>query len=210
MAVYDISVPIRPEIVLYPGEEPPSLRFTAHLGRGDNYTVSRLELGSHTGTHIDAPLHFLEDGASIDCAPVDLFSGTCDVVDLTDVAHGNIGAAQLRAWDPRSRIVLLKTRNSAQLRAGAFRDDYCSLELDGADEILARNVQVVGIDWLSIETADTTEFPVHKRLLSHGVYVIEGLQLANVPAGRYELVCLPLYVSAAEAAPARAYLRSLA
>ena len=207
MATVDLSMPVTSEILLYPGQLRPTLKFESRMENGEPYTVSRIEMGSHTGTHVDAPIHFLPGTQGIDEMPVDRLCGPCDVLDLTGLPTENIGREHLVRQRISADIVLLKTRNSQFLEDGTFRVEACSLALDGAEYLVEQGVKAVGIDYLSIESADTQDFPVHKRLLSVPVYVIEGLALARAPVGRHELICLPIRVVGADAAPARAFLR---
>jgi arylformamidase len=204
--IYDASLPILSGGLVFPGD--PRIRISAHrsIARGDPANVSVLRLGSHTGTHVDAPKHFVPDGGSADTIPLERLVGPAVVLDFPeDVTE--IGAAQLRAHGLRgSRRVLLRTRNSILLSHPRFTPEYVSLAPDGAEYLLEHGVELVGIDYLSIERFDTTDYPVHRLLLEREVVIVEGLDLSAVPGGAYQLVCLPLRLPGLDGAPARAVL----
>jgi arylformamidase len=204
--IYDVSLPIVSGGLVFPGD--PRIRISAHLSiaRGDPANVSVLELGSHTGTHVDAPKHFLSDGGSADTIPLERLVGPAVVLDFPeDVTE--IGAAELRSHDLRGwGRVLLRTRNSNLLSHPRFTPEYVALTPDGAEHLLEHSVELIGIDYLSIERFDTTDHPVHRMLLEREVVIVEGLDLSAVPGGAYQLVCLPLRLAGLDGAPARAVL----
>lgn len=204
--VFDITSPIDEQTPVYPGDPRPTLTFTARLEDGAVAALSCLSLSSHTGTHIDAPAHFVPGGARVGDLPVDHFCGPCEVVDLSHVATGDIEARHLQGRAEGARIVLLKTRNGALWGRGGFQKDFCALSLSAATRLAELGVGVVGIDYLSIEGPGNPTYAVHRRLLGAGIGVIEGLRLEAVAGGSYRLTCLPLRVPCAEAAPARAFL----
>lgn len=205
----DISLSIGPDLLVWPDNPPPRMRPTARLDRGDASNVSEICLGSHTGTHVDPPLHSLEHGVAIDRLPLDVLIGTVDVVDLTAVVE-TIGADDLDAVMPRHTVdrVLLKTRNSSYWRTppDRFPTDYVALSPEGARWLVDRRVRLVGTDFLSIERYGAAGRPTHHALLEAGIVIIEGLDLGNVEAGEYMLMCLPLKVLGADGGPARAVL----
>jgi arylformamidase len=165
--------------------------------------VSALQLGSHTGTHVDAPLHFIEGGAGIDRMPPDTLIGPARVV---EVSGDVIDAAALR--DERFTAgarVLFRTRNSGADRSG-FDEHYVALTRDAAACLADAGVACVGVDYLSVATRRDDAAAVHRELLARGVWIIEGLDLSAAPAGEYHLVCLPLRVAGGDGAPARAIL----
>lgn len=207
--MYDLSVAVSPQIAVYPGEPTPALAFRALLERGDPFTGSILTLSSHTGTHVDAPAHFLAGGKTIDQLLADRFCGKATVVDLTHLDRP-VEAQDLKdELVSHSEILLVKTRASQIIaHEKRFERGLPVLSLGAARWIVDRKLKAVGIDNLSIEAGDA-EHRVHKTLFIGDVEIIEGLDLADVPAGTYELVCLPLRVVGAEAAPCRALLYPL-
>jgi arylformamidase len=204
--IYDVSVPIVSGGLAFPGD--PQIHISVHqsIERGDVANVSALALGSHTGTHIDAPRHFLPGGAPVDAVPLERLIGPAVVLGLPDHA-ASIGAAELRSRDlGDTRRVLFRTRNSALLSKPQFTPEYVSLAPDAAEYLLDRKVELVGIDYLSIDRFDSKGHPVHRMLLERQVVIVEGLDLSTVPEGRYELICLPLRLAGLDGAPARVVL----
>ena len=204
-----MSVPVRTGMVVYDGDPQVRIERVMEIARGDLANLSRMELGTHTGTHVDAPLHFVDGGAGADRLPLDALVGPAVVADARG-APGDIDAAALAALGvpPGTERLLLRTRNGDLWDRGAFTRDYAGVADDAARELVAMGVRLLGIDYLSIApSADPA--PTHRRLLEAGVVVVEGLDLRPAPAGRYELVCLPLRIEGADGAPARALLRPL-
>ena len=203
----DVSVPMRSGMVHWPDNPPIEVVRVMDMARGDPATVSRLSLGVHTGTHVDAPVHFLADGAGVDAVPLDQLLGEARVVEVT--AGPSIGAAQLRPVDPRpGERLLFKTRNSARCwKADRFLADFVYLSTEGAALLAERRVRTVGIDYLSIAGMDEG-VPTHRTLLEQGICIIEGLDLSSIQPGSYELICLPLRLAGADGAPARVLLRA--
>ncbi len=204
--VIDISVPNRAGMHVYPGDPVPQVDAVRRIANGDVCNLSLLTLGSHTGTHVDAPYHFLADGARLGDVALDRMVGEALVADL----RGRVavdGEALLAVRDLRDGDILLcRTDNSARWASPEFRRDFTYLTEDAAELLVARDVRAVGMDYLSIEQFGSRDFPVHHRLLGAGVFVIEGLDLSDVEPGRYTLVCLPLKFPELDGAPARAVL----
>jgi arylformamidase len=203
----DISVPIRDAMTVYRGNPPVRIRPAMTLPK-DGVNLSELCLGSHTGTHVDAPSHFIKGGKGIDRVDPERFIGPAWVADLGRV-KGGIGADELaRAGLPRgSRRVLLRTSNSRWWHpARAFRTDFVYLAPDGADWLVERDVQLVGIDYLSIEGYGVAGAPTHKRLLGAGIPILEGLDLFEVSPGRWQMAALPLRIKNGDAGLTRAVL----
>ncbi len=202
----DISMPLRSGMASFPGD--PEFRATPQhsIARGDAYNVSTLEFGSHAGTHLDPPRHFLPDGAPTDALDPEAFNGPCEVVEV-DPAQREVGPVDIARAAPGAERVLFRTSNSTRwARSGAFFGEYVALTPAAADAAVARRLRLVGIDALSVERDTTGTFPVHHRLLGRGVLILEGLELSEAPAGRYELVCLPLRIEGGDGGPARAFL----
>jgi len=206
MKVYDISLTLRRRMPVYPGEPTPLLEPTKDIGRGDLYNISRLTITTHTGTHIDAPLHFLRGGTSVDQLPVNVLVGPALVVEMT--VEQEITAADLEAAaiPPGTERLLFKTRNSRLLDDAAFCRDFVYLTLDAAHWLVERRVRLVAIDYLSVEQMDAQPNIVHETLLRAGVVIVEGVDLRQVAPGPYFLACLPLKIEGADGSPVRAVL----
>jgi len=202
----DVSVPLAAGVPTYPGNPPFELQPVKRLANGDSSNVSKLVLGTHTATHVDAPRHFFDDAGAADALALDLLIGRARVVELP--RRGGITADDMDAAGLREDIrVLFKTPNSAFWNGSAFREDYSFLTENGARYLVEQGVKVVGIDYLSVEEFKKPGAPAHRTLLSHGVIVIEGLNLSDAEPGMYELYCLPLRIAGADGAPARVVLR---
>ena len=207
MKLIDVTVPIRDAMTVYRGNPAVRIRPVMTLAT-DGVNVSELRLGSHTGTHVDAPSHFIRGGKGIDRVDLDRFIGPAYVADLRYV-KGGIGAVDLgKARIPRgTRRVLLRTSNSRWWHpARPFRTDFVYLDPDGADWLVDRRVQLVGIDYLSIEGYGVPGAPTHKRLLGAGIPIIEGLDLFNVRPGRWQMAAFPLRIKDGDAGLTRAVL----
>ena len=205
MELIDISVPVRPGMHVWQGDPPFRIDQVATVEAGDGYNGTRLDLGTHTGTHIDAPLHFVDGGATVDSIPLETLVGPCHVVDATAVA-GQLDAAALEGGlelPPVTERLLFKTRNGALWERDSFARDSIAFTGDGAEALLALGVRLAGIDYLTIGDEDA-----HQVLLEAGVVPLEGLDLRAVEPGPYTLFCLPLKVAGTEGAPARALLVS--
>jgi arylformamidase len=203
--VIDISVPNRTGMHSYPGD--PALRVepVRRTAKGDVCNLSLLTMGSHTGTHVDAPYHFLGDGPRLGDVGLDRMVGEALVADLRGrdaIDAAALADVPLRAGD----ILLCRTDNSWRWDSAEFRRDFTYLTADAAEALVARGVRAVGMDYLSIEQFGSADFPVHHKLLGSGIFVIEGLDLRAVAPGRYTLVCLPLKFPELDGAPARAVL----
>lgn len=203
----DVSVPVRSGMVHWPDNPPIEVDRIMDMAKGDPATVSRLSLGVHTGTHVDAPVHFLAGGAGVDAIPLEHLLGEARVVEVGD--GPSIGAAQLRTVDPRpGERLLFKTRNSARCwKADHFLPDFVHLSPEGARLLAERGVRTVGIDYLSIAGMHEG-VPTHLALLEKGICIIEGLDLSSVEPGSYEMICLPVRLAGADGAPARVLLRA--
>lgn len=204
----DVTVPIHPGMVVYEGD--PGVRVTSALAleRGDPANVSHLALGSHTGTHVDAPSHFIPGGATLDRLPLDVLLGRARVLACPP---GPITAGTVAGAGPgRGGRLLFKTGNSALWERGRFVRAYQALTLEAARLLVEAGVALVGIDYLSVEGFGAQGHPVHRCLLGAGTVILEGLDLSAVTPGDYELCCLPLRVRDGDGAPARALLRAVA
>ncbi|MEO6197310.1 MAG: cyclase family protein [Dehalococcoidia bacterium] len=207
MRIYDVTVPLRPGMATYAGTEPgPVLDFHSLISRGDSANVSALSLGSHTGTHVDAPDHFLNNGVTVEQMPVSHLVGPARVVEFMGDAH--IMAADLEAAgipEGTTRL-LLKTSNGRFWDDVPFHAEFIGLAEDAGPWLVERGVVLVGIDYMSIERFRSPTHAVHMALLEKGIVILEGLDLRAVPEGEYFMVCAPLPVVGADGAPARVFL----
>jgi arylformamidase len=212
MRIYDISVPVAPgETPVYPGDPGIEVGSWNAIARGDPANVTLLKLGAHTGTHVDAPAHFIEGAAGVASLPLEALWGEALVVEIPPdadaVGESHVTPAALGG----ATRVLFKTRNSAfwEDPRGRFREDFAYVEPAAARALAAAGVRLVGLDYLSVEKFGSKDFETHTALLSAGVVIVEGLDLRAVSPGTYELACLPLKVAAGsgDGAPARALLR---
>lgn len=208
MKLYDISLPVGSGTVTFPGD--PKIRFhpALRLAQGGVVNLTAMEMCVHTGTHFDAPWHFLEHGARSEQVPLEPFIGECLVAEIPQVPA--VGRAELERLplDGVQRL-LLKTRNSAFLRDSVFHEDFTYLTGDGAECLVERGIKLVAIDYFSIDKYGSQDFPAHHVLLGANVVIVEAVDLSAVPAGRYELLCLPMKLAGLDGAPVRAVLRTL-
>jgi arylformamidase len=207
---YDISFPIRDRMTGFPGD--PSVRVlrVRRIEDGAPYNLSSLALSSHTGTHVDPPVHFVPGGAGIDRVDLELLNGPARVVEVPASAE-MIGAEVVASIPSEPPRVLFRTRNSERwTRSLDFFPEYVAVAIDAAEALVARGTRLVGVDALSVERDPTGTFPVHHRLLGAGTLILEGLLLAEVPPGVYELRCLPLRIADGDGGPCRAVLRESA
>ena len=204
--LFDISVPVKNGGVVYPGNPEIHIELQQDMSRGGSSNVSLVAIGSHTGTHVDAPLHMIPGGAGVDGIPLDALIGPALVIAFDDDVMA-VTEAYLRSQPIAGHErVLLKTRNSRYIRERDFHRDYTYLAPDGAEYLVSLGVRLVGIDYLSIEQFHSGHHRTHKTLLSRGVVIVEGLDLSEPPAGEYELYCLPVLLEGVDGAPARAVL----
>ena len=202
MEHHDISIPIRPGMPVYEGDPDVHLERVASIERGDAVNMSRLDFVVHSGTHVDAPLHFIGDGEATESLPLEWLIGPTNVVDATSLDK-DIDREEIERLDvPRGlQRLLFKTRNSELWNLDGFSRDFIRLTESGARCLIERGVRLVGIDYLSIGTP-----AAHRALLGAGVVAVEGLDLRGVEPGTYRLICLPLRLVGSDGAPARAIL----
>lgn len=206
--LYDVSLPISTLLAVWPGDPPIEIEEASQISKGDVANVTRLNMGVHSGTHMDAPKHFLEGTTGIDEVPLDALVGTAYVVEIEGSPH--IGAAELEAAQLPAKIerILFKTRNSKfwETDPNTFHKDFTALAPDGAAWLLERNIKLVGIDYLSIEQFNPPRHDTHYTLLGERVVIVEGLNLSQVAPGEYTLMALPLKIKNGDGAPARVVL----
>ncbi len=199
-------MPVRSGAFVYPGNPEITIELQQSITAGAGANVSAIRFGSHTATHVDAARHFFVDGQSADQIPLEKLVGPAILVRFTDDVRA-IGEAELRRVDLGSHTrILLATRNSSLLAKKDFNTDYTYLAPDGAEYLVARGVDLVGIDYLSIEQFRSGHHRTHRTLLEKSVVIVEGLDLSVPAPGEYELVCLPLRLEGCDGAPARAIL----
>jgi arylformamidase len=204
--VYDISIPIQTGGLVYPGNPAIEIAAQQAISQGAGANVSSISFGSHTGTHVDAAKHFFDDGETIDHIDPARFIGPAIVIEMDDTAL-QVTAADLQQHDLRGNTrVLIKTRNSGFLSDTEFHRDYTFLAPDGAQYLVDKGVDLVGVDYLSIEQFRSGHHRTHRTLLEKGIVIVEGLDLSSVGPGEYDLVCLPLRLAGLDGAPARAVL----
>jgi arylformamidase len=199
MEIIDISVPIRPGMPTYPGDPTVTLERVKALADGDGVNLSRVDLGAHTGTHVDAPLHFIDGAEATETLPLEVLVGPARVLDLT--AATELDAAAFQGVELAERV-LLKTSNSELWARETFAEDALQLDGGAAQVLVDGGVRLVGIDYLSIGDHDA-----HRVLLGAGVVPVEGLDLRRVEPGDYDLICAPLKLVGSDGAPARVLLR---
>lgn len=206
-SVIDISRPIRPGLASWDDRFPPEVRWHSEHLPGQRTANSSWLLNSHTGTHVDAPYHHLPDGGRAGDLALGALVGPCRVAEISTGPVGHVEADQLAdvGLQPGQRL-LLKTRNSSRPDTETFDPGFCAVAPSGAERLLAAGIGLVGIDGPSIEPYDSTDRAVHRALLGAGVMIVEGLVLRHVEPGDYLLLCLPLPLAEAEAAPCRAVL----
>jgi len=209
--LFDVSLEIAPDLLVWPGDPAIEVVPRGQISKGDAANVSELRIGTHTGTHVDPPVHFIEGAVGIDQVSLGAMVGPCVVGDLRDVA-GPIDANVLDALglDPGVERLLLRTANSELWRRArplSFPDRYACLTPESAAWVLERGLRLIGVDFLSVEQRGATGHPVHHALLERGVVIVEGLDLGMVDPGRYHLTVLPLKIRDGDGGPARAILR---
>lgn len=211
--IYDISLPISPDMVVWPGDPKVAIRQMSSLEKGDSSNMSQIRMSVHTGTHIDAPLHFLKSGRKIGEIPLNKLVGEALVMEIgedVDVITRSVLEAHSQLETLKNaHKVLFKTRNSMQLSSWAsqFNKGYVALDTSGAEMLGELALDLVGVDYLSVAAFHDIHIP-HQLLLQKEIVLLEGINLLEVAAGTYDLFCLPMNLAECEGAPARAILIS--
>ena len=207
MAWIDVSVGLHEGLVAWPGDPQFRISRPMDIADGHDCNVSRIDLGVHTGTHMDAPEHFISGAATIDMMPLKATMGVARIIEIQDpraITAGELAAHDLR----RGERILFKTQNSCRDWANApFDPCFVHIDADGARYLVDAGVRTIGIDYLSVGAYGGDGVETHRILLGAGVWLIEGLDLSSVDAGLVELVCLPLKLIGSEGAPCRAIVR---
>ena len=209
MKLHDVSILISEDMPIWPNDPGISMDLTRSIARGDNANVTQLNMGVHTGTHIDAPFHFEPNEATIDQLSLDVLIGPCRIFEIPETSQA-IGPSDLEKLDFDNHIrVLFKTRNSKLWKKGerVFKKDFVHMHLEGAKFLIDQSIKLVGIDYLSIENYGSLDHATHHLLLRNNVVILEGLDLSRVSPGDYELIALPLKLKGADGSPARVVLR---
>ena len=202
----DVSVPLEDGLVPWPGDPPFRLERVSDVANGDSCTFSTLSMSAHAGTHMDAPLHYLRGGRTVDQLPADATVGPARIIPIRNrriIDEGDLRLQRIRTGER----LLFKTRNSARGRAGKFFEDYVAISADAARYLASRRLRSVGIDGPSVGPFNNGA-ETHRVLLGAGIWIIEGLDLSRAQAGPCDLICLPLRIVGGDGAPARAILRS--
>ena len=205
--IYDVSVPIVNGMPVWPSDPPVKLTPSAFPSRDGSHTirVTAIEMGSHTGTHIDAPHHFVDGGRKLHEIPLDCLVGEATVVHIPEVRSIKRGNLENLNWTGVQRV-LFKTANSSRWAHRSFQKDFVYLEPEAAEFLVERGLRLVGIDYLSIDPYGSEHHPAHFVLLPNNVVVLEGLDLRQIAPGRYHMVALPLNLQHADGAPTRVIL----
>lgn len=210
MPIYDITLTISPDMPVWPGDPPVKLEQAESMDDGAEYNMTRLAMSVHTGTHVDAPHHFLNDGRTVESLALDVLTGPCYVMQLPDDVDEITAEVLARTPIPDgAERLLFGTRNSRCWAQGVkeFQTDFVAISADGAQWLVERGVKLVGVDYLSVAPYHQS-IPTHRILLEAGIVALEGVNLAQAPRGFYDLYCLPLKLAGSDGAPARAILVS--
>jgi arylformamidase len=207
MIIHDVTIGLSPAIPVWPNNPGVELERMNKIEAGANSNVSRLAMGVHSGTHVDAPIHFIQGAAGVDALKLEILMGRASVIHLPKVARVTAPDLAAAKIPPRTRRLLIKTRNSAFWANGdkAFHTDFVGVGPDAAEWLVRRGIQLVGVDYLSVAPWKESR-PTHEILLRAGVVVVEGLNLSGVKPGAYQFMCLPLKLIGCDGAPARAVL----
>jgi len=203
--IYDITLPLYPGMAVFPGDPSFQRVQTYSLGHGDSFNLSKIDMGSHCGTHLDAPGHYISGGMTVDELPLELLIGEAKVMKVEAEHSIDIEAIQGKDIQEGDRI-LFKTKNSSLYQEMGFLQDYLYLSPDAARYLKYKKVRLVGIDYYSIDRFSDEEGPCHQILLASGIVILEGLNLYNVEEGRYHLIALPLKITGCDGSPVRAVL----
>lgn len=205
----DVSVPVAAGMLIYPDDPRPTVDRVSDMERGASSNLSIITMSTHTGTHVDPPLHFVREGAAIDRLPLDVFVGPAHVADLRGASVIDGSALDAAAIPTGIERLLFLTDHSARwgdVPAPSFPEAYAAVTHGGAAWLIERGVRLVGTDFISIEAADDDTFPVHSALLGSGMVIVEGLDLREVPPGPCRFTCLPLKIRDGDGGPARAFV----
>ena len=208
MKIFDISVKIHPKLPVWPGDTAVVLERYRQICQGNASNDSRLACSVHCGTHVDAPVHFVEDGAAVDQLPLETLVGSATVIEFPKIDRITPDLLETRLSNTHPQRLLIKTANSELWDDSEheFNPEFVALSVDAARWVVSRGIKLVGIDYLSIQMFNDAEPLTHRILLEAGVVILEGLDLRKVKPGTYQLICLPLKLAGSDGAPARTIL----
>ncbi len=204
--IFDISPPITEALAVWPGDTPPRRELLLDMNRGDNITLSSLHGTAHLGAHADGPSHYGRGVRGIDARPLDDFLGPCQVIRVAAAPRARVRLEDLQAPITYERVLLC---TGTYPDPNHFREDFAALEPGLVDQLHELGVRLIGIDTPSVDLFDSKDLPAHRRFLVHDMAILEGLVLAGISPGRYELIALPLRLVDCDASPVRAVLRTL-
>ena len=205
MRIYDITRALKAGMATWPGEPGPEVMLIKEMAAGDPADVSHLALGVHTGTHVDAPRHFISGAAGVESLPLEALIGPTRVVRIQHPTAIRVEELEGLGLDGAERV-LFRTRNSDEWSDSAFKENFVFLEPEAAAWLASRGTRLVGVDYLSVESFAAPEPLTHRTLLAAGVLIVEGLDLREIEPGDYTLICLPIKLAGADGAPARVVL----
>src|SRR3989304_4701983 len=207
MTFYDVTLPISNAMITWPSDPAVSITGTSLISQGGFCNLSELKIGSHCGTHIDAPSHFLENGSTIDQRALENLIGETTVFEFKNKENIDVSDIKQLRFDNVKRV-LFKTVNSSYWKLSAFKKDFVYLTKDAAQYLVDKGIRLVGVDYLSVEKFESQQAETHHILLRNDVIILEGLDLSTVEPGRYELIALPLKIKDGDGSPARVVLKS--
>jgi arylformamidase len=204
--IYDISPPITERLCVWPGDTPPSREVLSDMHKGDNLTLSTLRATVHLGAHADGPNHYGRDAVAIDRMPLDYYLGPCQVIRLTVPRRTRILPSALTVPVTAERVLFA---TGTYPDPESFNEDFAALSPELIEDLHRQGVKLAGIDTPSVDLFDSKDLPAHRTFLKYDMAILEGLVLAAVPAGVYDLVALPLRLVGFDASPVRAVLQTL-
>lgn len=204
--MYDITPTVSNRLKVWPGDTPPSREILLDMAKGDNLTLSTLHATVHLGAHADAPSHYRKDAASIESAELQLYMGECEVVRATARRGKRVDIEDLKGAGSGERVLIV---TGTFPDPESFNEDFSGLAPELIEHLAGQGTRLIGVDMPSVDAFDSKDLPAHNACLANDVMILEGLVLANVPAGRYELLALPLKLEGFDASPVRAVLRTL-
>ncbi|MFH0960396.1 MAG: cyclase family protein [Pseudomonadota bacterium] len=207
MPIFDVSQTLDELTPVFPGDPPFSISAVVSRENHDEFNLSLLSMTTHTGTHVDAPLHYLDGGGTIDSIPADILVGEGIVLDVKDADIITRAILEKSPWKKETRI-FLKTKRRGEPQGKKLNKKYPYISDSGAQLLIERGVKLVGIDCMSVDRIDDQYAPVHKLLLSSGIIIVEGLDLDDAPIGTCRIYCLPLKIRGGDGAPARVFIET--
>ena len=205
----DVSVPITDGMLNWPGDPKVIIKRAIDIDKGDPANVTKLNMGAHTGTHMDAPCHFLNKRAGIEKMPLDAGIGKARVIEISDKEEITVGELKPHRIRKGERVIFKTANSNSRWFERAFNNKYIALNLEAARYLAERKIRTLGVDYLSISSPTSDASEIHKIILGSGVWPIEGLYLANIKPGDYEMICLPLRLVKSDGSPVRTLLRKL-